>query len=417
MKRHTEKRTVRSFCRRMGKINRQPDYQRGVVWSKAQKQFLIDSIFRDLDIPKLYIREIDDDFYEWEIIDGQQRLTAIYEFFNDKFALAKDADDIEDAGRKGTKVYDIKGKNFAGLDEDMKDAFESYELDAVLLRESTIEEVEEMFLRLQNGTSLNAAEKRNAMKGKMKEFVRQLARHEFFNNCGFKNHRFAYDLVAAQMVRVAMQGKPCGVNTPELKKMYENNENFDINGELAKQIRKTLDFMIKAFPEKTPELTKLTALSLYAIFMYLMKNYDIKNRLNEISDWFIKFETWRKEDEKRPLDERDEEMVEYHNKLTRTTDSLDSVQYRHKILLERLFSDLSDLVPLDQNRNFSYEQRLAIYRRDHGACQVKLKCNGVKCDWDHWHADHIVAWSNGGETTVNNGQVSCIDCNLAKSCN
>ena len=36
-----------------GKI-RIPDYQREKVWSLYQKQLLLDSLIRDIDIPKLY---------------------------------------------------------------------------------------------------------------------------------------------------------------------------------------------------------------------------------------------------------------------------------------------------------------------------------------------------------------------------
>lgn len=407
MKRGTEQRTVRSFCRRMKKINLQPSYQRGAVWSKPQKQLLIDSILRDLDIPKIYLREIDNSYFEEEAVDGQQRLTAIYGFYNDEFTLGRDADDLNGV--------EIKGRRFSTLDEDVKDIFEAYELTAVILRSASEEEVEEMFLRLQNGTTLNAAEKRNAMPGNMKEFVRELSGHEFFENCGFKNHRFAFNHIASQMVRVALAGEPCGVKNADLVKMYERGEAFDLQGKEARSIRKTLDLLKEAFPDKTPELTKLTSLSLFIIFSYLKENYDLKNRATELARWFIDFETWRRADEERPSDERDPEMVTYQDKMSRTTDSQDSVEYRHRVLITRLLKDIPDLVPLDARRNFSPEQRLAIYRRDEGMCQVKLICDGVKCNWDHWHADHKVAWSNGGKTTVENGQVSCVDCNLAKS--
>ena len=65
-------------------------------------------------------------------------------------------------------------------------------------------------------------------------------------------------------------------------------------------------------------------------------------------------------------------------------------------------------------RLFSHEQRLAIFRRDNCLCQLRLKCDGVKCEWDAWEADHKVAWSQGGKTTVENGQVACPACNSSK---
>lgn len=406
MNRGTEQRTVRSFCRRMKKINLQPNYQRGVVWSKAQKQLLIDTILRDLDVPKIYLRELDSLPFSEEAVDGQQRLTSIYGFYNDEFELDKNSDDISGVV--------VKGKKFSELDEDIQDLFESYELTVVILRSTSEDEVEEMFLRLQNGTTLNAAEKRNAMNGNMKTFVRDLALHPFFLNCGFKNNRFAYDLVASQMVRVSIAGKPCSVKNSDLVKMYEQNQAFDGNGKLGKQIKRTLDFMQQVFPDKTPELTKLTSLSLFIVFLYLRENFYVDGRVSELREWFINFETMRKADEARPSDERDPEMVSYQERISRTTDGQDSVEYRHKILLSRVIQDIPDLTPLDPKRSFTAEQRLAIYRRDKNICQVRLACAGEECLWDHWHADHRIAWSKGGTTTVENGQVACMACNLAK---
>ena len=46
---------------------------------------------------------------------------------------------------------------------------------------------------------------------------------------------------------------------------------------------------------------------------------------------------------------------------------------------------------------------------------MKLKCDGAKVAWDHWHADHKVPHVKGGKATVANGQVACAACNLSKS--
>lgn len=68
----------------------------------------------------------------------------------------------------------------------------------------------------------------------------------------------------------------------------------------------------------------------------------------------------------------------------------------------------------DDQRDFTHVQKLAIFRRDKGICQLKLKCDGIKLTWDDWHCDHIIPWSKGGHTTVENGQVTCSACNLSK---
>ena len=42
---------------------------------------------------------------------------------------------------------------------------------------------------------------------------------------------------------------------------------------------------------------------------------------------------------------------------------------------------------------------------------------GKECDWNDWEADHIVPWSKGGKTEIENGPVLCPTCNSKKSNN
>ena len=72
-----------------------PDYQRGEVWTKSQKQLLVDSILSNIDIPRIYLREIKKGSFEFEVVDGQQRLRAIFEYLAGVFALDVDSDTIE----------------------------------------------------------------------------------------------------------------------------------------------------------------------------------------------------------------------------------------------------------------------------------------------------------------------------------
>lgn len=54
-----------------------PEWQRGEVWNTERKQQLVDSILRGWKLPKFYFVKLDDD--ELQVVDGQQRLSAIYE--------------------------------------------------------------------------------------------------------------------------------------------------------------------------------------------------------------------------------------------------------------------------------------------------------------------------------------------------
>jgi len=62
-------------------------------------------------------------------------------------------------------------------------------------------------------------------------------------------------------------------------------------------------------------------------------------------------------------------------------------------------------------RQFSPSQRTTLYERQLGICPL---C-GRYFTIDEMHADHIVPWSKGGRTELDNGQMLCAECNLTKS--
>lgn len=69
-------------------VDMNPEYQRGNVWSLEDKVALIDSIFNDIEIGRIVLmkRDYSDERKEaYEIIDGKQRLTALTEFYEDRF--------------------------------------------------------------------------------------------------------------------------------------------------------------------------------------------------------------------------------------------------------------------------------------------------------------------------------------------
>src|SRR2546428_13721552 len=62
-----------------------PEYQRQPnLWSTEKNSLLIDSILQDIDIPKLYFNHTGDGGYE--VVDGQQRLWALWEFLDDAYS-------------------------------------------------------------------------------------------------------------------------------------------------------------------------------------------------------------------------------------------------------------------------------------------------------------------------------------------
>jgi hypothetical protein len=227
-----------TICSYEPRIDPTPDYQRPPAWSRKQKQLLLDSILREYDIPKMYWRAVKrSDNIEYEVVDGQQRLRTIWEFRADKFPLAKDIDPV---GK-----HNVGGMKYSALPLDVRTIFDAYPVDVVIVEEATQndqeDEVRDMFLRLQNGTTLKAQEKRNAMTGAMRDFVRSVAVHDFFKSCRFTNSRFAFDHLAAQTVLLEIAGGPASVRDAELNNMYEKQKHFDPTGRTAKKVKRVLN--------------------------------------------------------------------------------------------------------------------------------------------------------------------------------
>lgn len=108
-----------------------PEYQRNLVWKKSQKQELINSIFTGNPIGDFLVKKVekkDGVAVEWHIIDGQQRIEAIREFFMNKFPL-KD------------------GKYFKDLKYwDARDFLESYKINVWCVEKISLEQEIEIYL-------------------------------------------------------------------------------------------------------------------------------------------------------------------------------------------------------------------------------------------------------------------------------
>lgn len=70
-----------------GDIILQPHYQRKDVWTRSKKSKLIESVLCNIPIPSIYLAETKDG--DWEVIDGQQRLRAFFDFIEGKYKLSQ----------------------------------------------------------------------------------------------------------------------------------------------------------------------------------------------------------------------------------------------------------------------------------------------------------------------------------------
>ncbi|MFA5771122.1 MAG: DUF262 domain-containing protein [Thermoplasmata archaeon] len=378
-------------------IDPNPTYQRSEVWKPDQKQLLIDSVLRQIDVPKLYLRKLPTlSRSKYEIIDGQQRMRTFWDFLSDGFSLDEESDDILLDGRS----YEIAGKKYSELDSTLKiERVHKYTLNVVIISDATEDEIADLFFRLNNGTPLNPAEVRNSMPGKMTEFVRQLAQHEFFHKCSFANRRKAFDQVATQIVCLEINGGIHDTRDKVLSKMYADHAS-DLSESLKTTVDTNLNILNRIFPEKTRLLNRASVINNYLLISYLTKHSRIKEAVPQIREWYMRTEPIRRK------------ITEYNVAMTRSANSWSAIDIRFRILLLDFTKEYQtfDLVQLDERRMFSEDQKIEIYQRDQGICKGCAK----HVSEYNWHADHIIPWVKSGRTEVENGQVLCVKCNIKK---
>jgi hypothetical protein len=101
-----------------------PEFQRDYVWKIAQASRLIESIIMGLPIPAIFLAKDDNEENRYYIIDGQQRLTSIKNYYNGDFAL-KDT------------ISSINGKKYEELESKFQERLDEYTLQLIMIRQET----------------------------------------------------------------------------------------------------------------------------------------------------------------------------------------------------------------------------------------------------------------------------------------
>ncbi len=265
------------------------EFQRGLVWSSAQQALLIDSILRGFDVPKIFLRKLPDgNPHLFSVIDGKQRLTAIWRFLNDEVSLLKKADPFPEFG-------DLGGMLWSEMPNAAKDRLQFANLTVSKIEDATSDEIRELFLRLQEGEPLNAAEKRNAVAGPVRDFVAdKLATHPVWPKTGIRKFRFGWDEHSAIVLALVRQGGPTGIKGADLHKLYEI-EDFDPNGSDATRAMKILD-MLQQMAESSPRCIR-TRWAIVDLSITLMQLSDDNRKFTpaELVTFFEAFEEERRQ--------------------------------------------------------------------------------------------------------------------------
>lgn len=219
------------------RMNVDAEYQRGKVWSQPQQALLIDSILRGFAIPTLFLRKLPDGSQHlFDVVDGKQRLTAIWRFLADDIRLLRSAEPFPQFG-------DLSGKCWSEFSTKAQDSLQFSSITVAKIEEANDEQIRELFLRLQKGEPLHAAEKRNAMTGPVRDFVaEELARHRLWETTGISPRRFGRDEHAAILLALVAHDGPTGIKGADLQKLYEADD-FELEGPTVDHTRDLLDIL------------------------------------------------------------------------------------------------------------------------------------------------------------------------------
>ncbi|MBZ5648589.1 MAG: DUF262 domain-containing protein [Acidobacteriia bacterium] len=199
--------------KRSGWMELRPFYQRRPRWDPVRQSRLIESFIMNIPVPPLFVYE--SDLAKYEVMDGQQRITAIKEFYTNKFKL------------QGLEQWpELNGRFYDTLPNEIRKGLDRRSISyIVLLKESAETSEEQELLRQQvferlntGGVQLSHQEIRNSLyQGTFNDLLFEVARHPLFRKAwgippySESEHRWLSDDLASNRTYVMMRDLEIGL--------------------------------------------------------------------------------------------------------------------------------------------------------------------------------------------------------------
>jgi 5-methylcytosine-specific restriction endonuclease McrA len=366
------------------------------VWSSEDKQCLIDTILRKEPMPAFFLNLVDEIHY---IVDGQQRLSCIEQFFKNEIRLNAKFSGQENAGKT------FNGSNSIG--EADKETFLNYDLTFNTVRDYDDLRVRMLFSRLQRGKPLTLGERLNAMPGLIVNCMRELAEHPFMSkSIAVSKTRHGLLPDVARLLLYARYGAK-NSGTGLLCRFVEQNSAFDTKCPEFKETRSTLDHLERCFPSDPGNyhhLEKHTwVLAVFTMIHELRKKYSLHDAHLSIGNFIRKFHSFVYNE-----DIRDSDNKHYQRFYDRIRGGWSErlIADRRDILINEFLSQHTSLPELSVNRQISDAEKISLFAK-HPICQ---RCGAEFKDYKSPEYHHVNHYADGGATHVDNIMVLCKDC-------
>jgi len=268
------------------RIDLDADYQREKIWSREDQEKLIDSIIQNIDIPKLYLAEIEGkENFDYECIDGKQRMATFLNFFKPEEG-ADSPLTVRVAGEKYT--YKRLRTELPALVKKIDD----YELSFVIYPKTDDETfLREIFRRLQLGVRLNSGELLKSHMGTIRDFVYAEMGKEspFLRKTKLSEKRFSRQFTLAQICLNSFSRSQSGefvrARYDDLEDFFNENYKLDENDENLNRIRTVLKATEKGFGQRAESISSRAV----AVSAYLFcEQLHVQKRQSQIEE-FAKF--------------------------------------------------------------------------------------------------------------------------------
>ncbi|MCR4659805.1 MAG: DUF262 domain-containing protein [Bacteroidales bacterium] len=354
-----------------GKLIIQPEYQRNFLYANDNSKLeiaVIESIRNGYPLGVLYFNKIKDDMME--VLDGQQRITSLGRFLSDKFSI----------------MLDGRPYKFSKLPKEMREQIENTQIMAYICTEGTEYEVMKWFTIINmGGIKINKQEERNA--SYYGSFV-TLAKQEFSNK---KNSNMAMWQSYIKGSADRQEILECALDWVSHGKIddymleHRNDTNID---ELKDHFDDVITWVKGTFEDVNPDMCGLKWGEMYDT--YHTNHYDLFELNSKVRE-------------------------------LRTDDRINAHRNIYEYVLGGCENDsLLNIRVFDKSQKVILYNRQTIEANEKGVsncpdCVLEGKVNKTKIwDFKDMEADHIKAWSKGGPTSLDNGQMLCKHHNRAK---
>ena len=355
-----------------GKLTIQPEYQRNYIYLDTGKDVaVIDSILKGYPIGLIYFNRTPEG--QLEVLDGQQRITSIGRFYEG-----------------GLSIIDKNGlpQSLDSLDDEPREKFLNTPL-LIYICEGTSEEIKEWFRTINiAGVPLRTQELLNAVYSG--PFV-TLAKEEFSNsnnaNVQKWSHFVAGDVKRQDYLSTALKWVSHDGDVANYMKAHRNDTNIN---ELKMFFNEVIGWVSSVFKPIYPEMRGL--------------------------EWGLLYDTYHKNSYNPSIIEE---------KVSKLMDDVQIQQQGRKNIFEYVLGGEQD-TKLLHVRVFDEKTKRIVYNQQTKEAKEEGKSNCPFCAIGHdanktkiWalkdmDADHVAAWSKGGETTIENCQMLCKPHNRSK---